>query len=140
MAAFVVDASAALRWCFEDEATAWTDGLLDRLRNGDRIVVPAHWPTEMSNGMLVALRKQRIQPGRPELFWDELAVLPVDVEPPLSCGQAKAILALCQKHSLTEYDAAYLEMARRRGLPLATMDSALLAAAPLEAIALVPHV
>ena len=42
MAIFVVDASAALAWCFEDEADSWTDGLLERLRKGDRIVVPAH--------------------------------------------------------------------------------------------------
>ena len=67
---FVVDASVTLTWCFEDEATTWTDGLLDRLRNGDQIVVPAHWPTEISNGMLMALRRKRIQPDRPALFWD----------------------------------------------------------------------
>jgi predicted nucleic acid-binding protein len=54
MAIFVVDASAALAWCFEDEASSWTDTLLERLGNGDRIIVPAHWPTEISNGLLVA--------------------------------------------------------------------------------------
>jgi hypothetical protein len=41
---FVVDASVKLAWCFEDEVTAWTDGLLDRLRNGGKVVVRAHWP------------------------------------------------------------------------------------------------
>ena len=76
MAVLVVDASAALAWCFEDEASSFTDGLLDRLRHGDQIVVPAHWPTEISNGLLVALRKKRIKAGQPELFWDELARLP----------------------------------------------------------------
>ena len=91
---FVADASVTLAWCFEDEATAWTDGLLDRLRNRDQIVVPAHWPTEISNGMLMALRRKRIQPDRPELFWDELAILPIEVESPLSPGRAKAVLAL----------------------------------------------
>jgi len=80
MAAFVADASVTLAWCFEDEATAWTDGLLDRLRTGDNIVVPAHWPTEISNGLLSALRRQRIQLGRPAMFWDLLADLPIGVE------------------------------------------------------------
>jgi len=94
MTVFVVDASAALAWCFEDEASSFTDGLLDRLRHGDQIVVPAHWPTEISNALLVALRKKRIKAGQPELFWDELARLPVEIEPPLTAPQAKTVLAL----------------------------------------------
>lgn len=61
MAIFVVDASVALAWCFEDEASTLADGLLGRLRQGDRIVVPAHWPTEMPNGLLVASRRKRIK-------------------------------------------------------------------------------
>jgi predicted nucleic acid-binding protein len=139
MAIFVADASATLPWCFEDEATAWTESLLDRLRAGDRIVVPAHWPTEVSNGLLMAVRRKRVPPGRPELFWDELAVLPIDVELPLTPGQAKAVLSLCKQYELTVYDAAYLELAKRRGLPLATQDSALLKAAQSEGVALIPQ-
>jgi predicted nucleic acid-binding protein len=139
MATFVADASVTLPWCFQDEATAWTDSLLDRLRVGDRIVVPAHWPTEVSNGLLMALRRKRVQSGRPELFWDELAVLPIDVEPPLTPSQAKSVLVLCQRRGLTVYDAAYLELAKRKGLPLATQDSDLLKAAPLEGVLLIAH-
>lgn len=60
MAIFVADASASLPWCFEDEATMWTDGLLERLKTGDRILVPAHWLLEMTNGMLVAVRRKRV--------------------------------------------------------------------------------
>ena len=139
MEAFVVDASVTLPWCFEDEATPWTERLLDRLRGGDQILVPAHWPIEISNGMLMALRRKRIQPGRSELFWDELAALPITVELPLSPDQAKTVLALCEQYALTVYDGAYLELAKRRSLPLATLDSALLKAAPLEGVALVPQ-
>ena len=135
----MADASVALAWCFEDEATLWTDGLLDRLRDGDRITVPAHWPAEISNGMLMALRRKRIQPSRPELFWDELAILPIEVELPLTPDQAKAVLALCGKHDLTFYDAIYLELAKRKGFSLATLDFALLRAAPIEGVALVVH-
>jgi predicted nucleic acid-binding protein len=117
MSTFIADASVVLPWCFPDEADSWTDSLLERLRGGDRIAVPAHWPTEISNGLLMGLRRKRIQPGGAELFWDDLAVLPIDVEPPLAPKQAKDVLALCQRHGLTVYDAAYLELAKRTGLP-----------------------
>lgn len=136
MAVFVVDASAALAWCFEDEASSWTDGLLDRLRHGDRMVVPAHWPTEVLNGLLVALRRKRIRVGLPELFWDELACLPIETEPALNSVQAKTILTLSEKHGLTVYDAAYLELAHRRQLPLGTLDTDLRKAAQVEGVAL----
>jgi predicted nucleic acid-binding protein len=136
MAIFVVDASAALAWCFEDEASSWTDGLLERLRQGDRIVVPAHWPTEMSNGFLVASRRKRIKADQPALFWDELARLPIEVEVALSAAQAKIVLALSEKHALTVYDAAYLELAHRRHLALGTLDTDLRKAAQVEGVAL----
>jgi len=137
MATFVVDASVTLAWCFADEAIAWTDGLLDRLRAGDNIAVPAHWPTEVSNGLLMAVRRQRIQPDQPNLFWDELAVLPIDVESALSPYQAKVVLGLSRQFELTVYDAVYLELAKRRGIPLATLDSALLVAAAPAGVSLI---
>jgi len=136
MAIFVVDASVALAWCFEDEASSWTDGLLERLRQGDAIVVPAHWPTEISNGLLVASRRKRIKADQPALFWDELERLPIEVEVALSAGQAKIVLALSAKHGLTVYDAAYLELAYRRQLPLGTLDVDLRKAAQGEGVAL----
>src|ERR1700674_1924858 len=135
MAVFVVDASAALAWYFEDEASGWTDGLLERLRQGDRIVVPAHWPTEILNGLLVASRRKRIKTGQPALFWDELARLPIETEPALTAIQAKAVLAMGEKHGLTMYDAAYLELAHRRELSLATLDTDLRKAAEVEGVA-----
>ncbi len=94
MALFVADASVTLAWCFEDEDSSFTDGLLDRLRQGDRIVVPAHWPTEVLNGLLVASRRKRIKPEQPALFWDELSRLPIEKEPPLGAMQGKIALAL----------------------------------------------
>ena len=87
--------------------------------------------------MLMALRSKRIQPGHPELFWDELAILPIDVEPPLSPSQAKTVLAMCEHHGLTVYDAAYLELAKRKGSSLATLDAAPLKAAPQEGVVLI---
>jgi hypothetical protein len=68
MAVFVVDASVALAWCFAGEATTWTEGLLERLRQGDRIIVPAHWPTEVANALLMGVRRRRIKSGQPQLL------------------------------------------------------------------------
>ena len=136
MAIFVVDASAALAWCFEDEAGGWSDGLVERLRQGDQIAVPAHWPAEILNGLLVASRRKRIKPDQPALFWDELAKLPIRVEAAPTHRQAKTVLALGEKHRLTVYDAAYLELAQRRNLPLGTLDADLRNAAQEEGIVL----
>jgi predicted nucleic acid-binding protein len=136
MAIFVVDASAALAWCFEDEASSFTDGLLERLRQGDQVVVPAHWPTEILNGLLVASRRKRIKADQPAHFWDELARLAIETEPPLTASQAKTVLALSEKHNLTVYDAAYLELAHRRQLSLGTLDADLREAAQVEGVVL----
>jgi predicted nucleic acid-binding protein len=99
-------------------------------------MVPAHWPTEISNGLLVALRRKRIKAGQPALFWDELARLPIEAEPALTAMQAKAVLALSEKHALTVYDAAYLELTQRRQLPLGTLDTDLRKAAQGEGVVL----
>ena len=132
MAIFVVDASVALAWCFADEASSFTDGLLDRLRRGDMTVVPAHWPTEILNGLVVAFRRKRIKADQPALLWEQLLRLPIATEPPLSALQARIVLSLAEKHRLTIYDAAYLELAHRRSLPLGTLDSDLRKAAQEE--------
>jgi predicted nucleic acid-binding protein len=134
MATFVIDASATLPWCLKDEESAWTISLLHRLGTGDRIIVPAHWPTEVSNGLLMATRRKRIPEGRAALFWDELAVLPITVEAALTPAQAKSALALCEQYRLTVYDAAYLELAKRKALQLATLDDALSKAAISESV------
>ena len=136
MAFFVVDASAALAWCFEDEASGFTDGLLERLRQGDRILVPAHWPTEILNGLLVASRRKRIKADQPALFWEEIVRLPIETETALDPLQARTVLALGEKHHLTVYDAVYLELAHRRQLPLASLDGDLRRAAQIEGVAL----
>ena len=112
-------------------------GLLERLRQvDDQIVVPAHWPTEILNGLLVAARRKRIKATQPPLFWDELARLPIEMEPPLTASQAKTVLALSEKYNLTVYDAAYLELAHRRQLSLGTLDADLREAAQVEGVVL----
>ena len=136
MAVFVVDASVALAWCFEDEATDWTEEFLERLRRGDRIIVPAHWGAEVANALLMGARRTRIKPEQPRLLWDELWLLPIDAEPALTAARGKEVLALGEKHGLTVYDAAYLELAHRNGFPLATLDGDLRKAAQAEGVPL----
>jgi len=140
MAFFVVDASVALAWCFEDEATNWTEEFLERLRHGDRIIVPAHWAAEVSNGLLMGVRRKRIKPGQPQLLWDQLGQLPIEPEPALSSDRCKEVHALGEKHGLTVYDAAYLDLARRHQLQLGTLDDDLRKAAEAESVPLFPPV
>lgn len=137
MSNFVVDASAALAWCFEDESSGYADGLLESLRHGSQIVVPAHWPTEVLNGLLVAVRRKRINADQPALLWQELSRLPIEVEPPLSANQGSEILALGDKFGLTVYDATYVELAQRRKLPLGTLDADLRKAAQASGVTLI---
>jgi predicted nucleic acid-binding protein len=93
-------------------------------------------PTEVSNALLIGVRRQRIKPDQPALFWDEFANLSMVTEPALTAAEAKAVLMLSEKHSLTDYDAAYLELALRKQLPLGTLDADLRRTANDEGIAL----
>ncbi len=135
--AFVIDASATLPWRFADEATPWTEALLDRVEAGEEVFVPAHWPLEILNTLLVAERKGRVTNAQLSEFLDDLAALPIRVAPAVAPAQWSAILGLARQHRLTAYDAAYLELAQRTGLPLATFDSDLRQAAAAVGAALV---
>ena len=136
MPGFVPDASATLPWRFEDEATEWTEALLERLQGGEEVRVPAHWPLEVANALLTACRRGRVTAIQVSEFIEDLGALPILLEPPGSPAQWPAILALAERHRLTAYDAAYLELAQRAGLPLATLDEDLQRAARAEGVAL----
>jgi predicted nucleic acid-binding protein len=136
MPGFIPDASATLPWCFEDEATAWTEALLNRLAGGERIVVPAHWPLEVTNGLLMAVRRGRGLRDRVWRFIDDLQGLSLHIEPPLSTMFWAGVLELAEQYRLTAYDAAYLELAQRTGLPLATLDEELQTAAATAGVPL----
>ncbi len=137
MGGFVIDASTTLSWCFADEATPWTEALLDRLQDGEEVFVPAHWPTEVMNGLVMAVRRSRIDLDRLARFASDLSSLPIRIEPPHAPAAWSAVLEVATKHRLTIYDAAYLELAQRTGLPLATLDADLRKAASAEGVALV---
>ena len=126
---FVVDASATLAWCFQDEATDWSRAVLQRVRDGDSVRVPAHWPTEVSNGLLVALRRKRLTLDDVRGHTGDLQQLPIEAEPALPPAAAQLVLELAIQHNLTIYDATYLDLALRLNLTLATLDMELRKAA-----------
>jgi predicted nucleic acid-binding protein len=127
---YVLDNAVTMAWCFSEEATPYTENLLDRLSNlMDRAVVPALWLYEVTNVSMLAVRKGRIPKAKALTFLKNLTDLPIEVEPPRSKGEVFLVLAeVIEQHRLTAYDAAYLELALRRNLPLATLDTALLEA------------
>jgi predicted nucleic acid-binding protein len=123
---FVIDTSLAIAWCFEDEATAATDAVLDRLRE-DEAVVPAVWPLEVANILLVAERRGRLSEAQASRFLELLAQLPIDVDD--TPTDMSGIVAAGRRHTLSSYDASYLVLAERLGAGLATLDKHLAKAA-----------
>ena len=124
----VLDPSLALSWYFEDERTADADAVLDRVVE-EGAVVPSLWRLEIANGLQMALRRKRINAGFRDNALAELAALAIAVDGETDTHAWSATLRLSDQFRLTVYDAAYLELARRRQLPLATRDQALRAAA-----------
>jgi len=72
----VPDASATLPWCFQDEATLWSASLLHRIKAGEDAIVPAHWPLEILNGLVVGCKRGRVVESRVDQFLQDLAGLP----------------------------------------------------------------
>jgi len=125
---FVVDTSVVMAWCFEDESSPYADSILNRLTAAVGFV-PSIWPLEVANVLLVAERKGRISEADSARFLMLLSELPIVVEQEPPERMIKEIFALARKHKLSSYDASYLDLAMRKGLPLATADKNLSAAA-----------
>ena len=127
--AVVLDCSAALPWVFADEANAESDALLDRLATGCRAWVPALWHLELGNVLVGALRRGRIDQAGVEAFLSHIKAYDIVIDDHTMERAWSKTLDLAMQHRLSTYDAACLELALRRGLPLATLDSDLSAAA-----------
>ena len=133
---FVLDNSVTMAWCFPGEATDYTESLFDSLRRTGALV-PSVWVWEAANVLLVAERRGRLTLAQITSFIATLRGLPITVDPgglEVASGPA---MALARAHRLTAYDAAYLELAVREGLPLATLDNRLRAAATQAGVAMV---
>lgn len=132
---FVLDASVALAWCFEDEGGDYATRVLAALTESEA-VVPHHWTLETANGLLTAERRGRLKSGEVTRFSRMLLDLPIAVEPVTRSGAFSATQSLARARRLTLYDAAYLELAIRLAVPLASFDEPLMAAARAEGIEL----
>lgn len=125
---FVLDNSVALAWCFEEEQTPATVALLHRVGEAGA-VAPNLWPLEAVNGLLVAERRGRVDAAQRHRLMRFLEMLPISIDPDTTRHVWAATANLAESLTLSAYDAAYLELAQRRDLPLASLDGRLRVAA-----------
>jgi predicted nucleic acid-binding protein len=118
----VIDASITLAWCFTDEQTPLSLQILGRLNGGDQAVVPLFWKLEVLNSFLVGERRGRISSQQTRAFLDALSGLRPVYDHASAEGVNGPVQKLCRDHGLTPYDALYIELAIRKGCPLATQD------------------
>ncbi len=135
---FVLDSSVTMAWFFHDEAGSSSDELLDELNRDGRAVVAMHWALEVSNTLLVAERRKRCSVADTAHYVGILNALPIEVDSETATNAATSTLALARSHELTLYDGAYLELAMRRKLPLATLDRDLRSAAKKVGVECLP--
>lgn len=137
MSGFVLDCSIAVAWCFEDEASDACDVLLEQVRD-EGALVPSLWHLEIANVMIQAERRGRIMTADVSLRLELLGDLPIVTDDETPSRALHEILALARAENLTSYDAAYLELAMRRGLPLATNDKRLRNAGAHTGVKIIP--
>lgn len=118
---FVIDNSVALAWCFEDEHTDAVMAVLDNVVETGA-VAPLIWPLEALNGLIMAERRSRIDASKRALLISFLRQLPIALDDETAYQTWDATSRLAERYRLTAYDAAYLELAVRRKLPLASLD------------------
>jgi predicted nucleic acid-binding protein len=134
---FVLDASIVLTWCFPDEEARKAEEISERIALGDKPAVSSFWRHEVLNALLMGEKRKRLTSALTRTFIQDLERLPVEVDAPESVTVFHVTQGLCRKHGLTAYDAAYLELAMRNRIPLATADGALERAARAEGIEIV---
>jgi predicted nucleic acid-binding protein len=125
---FVLDCSLTVAWFFEDEINRYAQAVEDSLSTASA-VVPGLWPLEVANALLMGERRSRATEAKVTTFLRLLGALPIAVDDETASRAWQQSLHLARSHRLSVYDAAYLEIALRHGLPLATLDGKLAAAA-----------
>jgi predicted nucleic acid-binding protein len=120
----VLDCCLTMAWYFEDEATAYTNAVRDSL-TAESAVVPALWPLEVANTLVMGERRNRSTEAKAAKWLRILGALPIAIDTETPFHALDMILTMARQHQLTAYDAAYLELAFRRHLPLATLDGKL---------------
>ncbi len=133
----VLDASVAIAWCFADEMTIPLVALRRRVAS-DGAVAPTLWPLEVANALLIAIRRGRLTSAACDALLLRLERMDILRDGETGRHASSQTIRLAELHRLTAYDASYLELARRRRLPLATLDAALARAATAEGVATLP--
>lgn len=134
MKAFVLDVSACMPWCCEDETTPASEVTLEWATEGSELHVPSLWAWEILNVVGVTIKRRRITPDRGKAFLAQLAMLNLRIDRPPQVTDFPRLHSLACTHDLTAYDVAYLDLAKRLSLPLATRDDDLKRAAVAEGI------
>jgi predicted nucleic acid-binding protein len=132
----VVDASAILSLCFDDEDRAYGQKVLDTIEAGASVIVPAIWPLEIANGVLAAERKNRLDHDALLRFQVILGKFRASLDQRSLAETMTVTLLLARQHRLTAYDAAYLELAVREQCPLASLDGQLIEACAVAGVPL----
>ncbi len=125
---FVLDCSVTMAWVFDDQDDPHAAAVRDRLE-ADVALVPAIWPLEVGNTLVVAERGGRVSRAETMHFLEVLHQLPIDVDGTPTLTMVDGALPIARETGLSVYDAAYLDLAATHGLPLATLDKRLAAAA-----------
>jgi predicted nucleic acid-binding protein len=137
MPAFVIDSSLAVAWCFPDEHTDYANAILRAISTPLEAIAPRLWAYEVRNAVLMGVRRKRITRVAALEFLKSISELPIRLADPVSYD---TVFNLADRNGLTVYDAAYLELAIREDLPLASLDNALCEAARRSGGCTVPAV
>jgi predicted nucleic acid-binding protein len=128
VSSLILDSSATLAWIYGDETTDAIRRVFDAIADNGALV-PSLWRLEVANSLTMAVRKRRIDPDFRRAALADLAILDISTDPQTDSHAWTDTLNLADQLHLTVYDAAYLELAQRRILPLATLDGELRTAA-----------
>ena len=131
----VLDCSIVMAWYFVDERSPFADAVARQLTY-QRAFVPLNWTLEVINTLIVGEQRKRSTQAQAATLLKNLAAMPITIDDETNLHAWSTTLSLAREQNLTAYDAAYLELAMRRGLPLATLDEHLKAASQAVGVAL----
>ena len=133
----VLDASLLIAWLLEEDVAVSAPALGEILQD-ETLVVPAHWSAEIGNALLINLRRGRLPSNRLEMMLDDCEAFEISVQPPTPVEKISALTRLAAAQNLTFYDAAYIQLALERAIPLGTLDRDMRSAAERLGIRLFP--
>lgn len=138
MTAFVLDNSVTMRWCFEETSTPYSEAVLDQMLVGHQAHVPVLWLYEVISVLARSERTGSITPEKAHGFLEDMRSLDIVIDEDSTSYVFGDVHRLAVDCRLSGYDAAYLELAIRKGAPLATLDEDLIKAARAAGVGLLP--